>query len=160
MKQHGVALSNVKLLQKWRVLPLHLEVHARRLRWLQTILRKPWDNEQVTAALFGTMNVEGVNWNRELPSLDSHGKLSTWAPALAHAFEDALLAFEGISGSEGFFEAWNAVGRSWKVLLLSKPLQLQLDKLDAKLLLASFVTDSSLEKKMERLMELLNSGLA
>ena len=145
--KHGIAMSNTRLLQKWKILPLHMELHARRVRWLKATLQRPWDNEQVTAAIFGSMEVTGNGAAWCLPSLDEAGHLCSSAPALAFAFQDALLAYEGISGTESFFEAWSESGRSWKVLLISKPLQLLLDKLDAKLLLAAFVADASMAGK-------------
>ena len=37
--EHGVALSNVELLRKWRLLPLHLEAAARKVSCLQSMVR-------------------------------------------------------------------------------------------------------------------------
>ena len=139
---HLVAMSNLALLKRWRILPCHLELASRRVKWLQAMIANPRANVQAVAAIFGPVCVEGNGWSRTASALDGKGKPMAHNPGkLAAAFDEALKYYEDVSGAESFFAAWDAVGRSWKALLVSKPLRRELLALDAKLLVAAFACD-------------------
>jgi len=133
------AMSNLQLLKNWRLLPLHLELAVRRLKWLQSIASQPSANEQFAAAVFGRIEVNGANWSRCIRSLKDDGSINR-ADANSNLlkFEEALLTYEGISGTENFFALWDHYQRSWRALLLSKPLQTQLCALDPRIPCAAF----------------------
>ena len=98
------AMSNLQLLKIWRLLPLHLELAVRRLKWLRSTVSQPSANEQFAAAVFGCIEVNGANWSRCIRSLKDDGSINR-AKANSHLlkFEEALLTYEGISGTEDLF---------------------------------------------------------
>ena len=97
VEMHGKALTNLALLKKWRLLPLHWELAARKVGWLKSMLMRPGSSEQVLASVFGTIKVTGDGWVREIPTLDENGHISKFCPgSLAVAFEQSLLLYEGI----------------------------------------------------------------
>ena len=134
------AVGNLVLLKKWRMLPMDMELQVRRFKWLQAMVRHPDANEQAVAAIFGRVEVKGDNWNRSCSALTAEGHIDrAFAGAHLLAFEEAVLAFEGISGTEDLFEAWAQYGRSWKALLLSKYVKHYFLMVDSKLLSSAFV---------------------
>ena len=123
-EEHAVAVANLSLLKKWRMLPLEYELSVRRIGWLQAAIKNPGAHEQFVAAVFGTPMVTGVDWRIRLPALDEAGHISAEAPSkLASAIQSCLMLYEGISGAESFFECWGTstsrgMHCSWKVSLL------------------------------------------
>ena len=96
-------------------LPMAYELAARRIGWLQAAVKLPAAHEQFVASVFGTMIVEGKDWVVRLPALDGRGHISEDAPGkLALAHQEALLVYEGISGTESFYECWD--GPLWEIL--------------------------------------------
>ena len=75
VSHQAVAMSNLELLKRWKLLPIPLELAVRRVNWLQSIIRYPAANEQVVAAVFGRMEVRGDGWKRVISALDSDGHL-------------------------------------------------------------------------------------
>ena len=121
-------ISNQELFKRWKILPTKLEIAVRRAKWLANIIRFPADHRQLRIAVWG----QPVG---EKPTLSGEGKLEEHAIFLARAFERDLRLYEGISGTEGFFDQWAIAGGSWKELLCwhSWPAKAFL-KLDASLL--------------------------
>ena len=122
------AWTNAEVLRYWQVLPSRFENFVRLVNWLREIILHPTNHPQVMAAVFGRVKVlacsavrEGNELQEDIVTdvLDESGRLIDGAPGVEFAkqFEDALLALEGISGTEAFFEEWNETGRSWAALL-------------------------------------------
>ena len=57
---------------------------------------------------------------------------------MASHFLDAINVFEGISGTESFFEEWNSHNKSVKALLQERSLQIALCAIDTHILKAAF----------------------
>ena len=77
-KEHGVSLTNVQVLQKWRVCPVELELACRRIRWLQSMVEHPEEHAHIIALLWGHSKVDG-----EDRALDEMGFLTEEAPTLS-----------------------------------------------------------------------------
>lgn len=73
-------MSGRAVLRHMGVLPTELELAARRLSWLQAMVRAPGEHQHVMAALWGEMRDDG-------PALDTAGRLTDRAPRLAWRLE-------------------------------------------------------------------------
>ena len=123
------SLPNIEVLKKWKILPLYYEDCVRRTAWLRNMVLYPQDHEQVVSSLFGDMICEAADdWflagktkvrKLVLQVLDEDGQIITNAPGAeyATAFYKAIRIFEGISGTEPFFEIWAETNYSMLVLL-------------------------------------------
>ena len=140
---HCRAMTNYELLQRWNLVPMHLELAIRKVKWLQAAIKDPIANEQFIAAAFGKVRVQGIGWEKELSALSSEGWISDSASPLARSFGEAIELFRGISGTESFFDEWQLKNNSWKALLVSKPLGYLFTSIDPRLLSAAFNHDHS-----------------
>ena len=74
-------------------------------------------------------------------ALDPDGHLCDEYPCLlAHAFQSAILCYDGVSGTEDFFRHWDEYGRSWKAFFVCKHLQCLFLALDPRILVAAFTS--------------------
>ena len=55
---HKTAKTNLSLMQEYKILPTTHELGARRVAWLQQMLKHPQAHGQATAAIFGSIHVE------------------------------------------------------------------------------------------------------
>ena len=66
-------MSNYELLRRWKILPVHLLLVQRRVKWLQTLLKDLDSGEQVIAANFGKLEVVAPDWSLSVSSLGENG---------------------------------------------------------------------------------------
>ena len=98
---------------------MHFTDAIRRVKWLRQIIIHPVEHRQLVAALWGDFCIDGVV---KVQTLDKEGHIQEHAPGSAFALssERALNYYRGISGTEAFFETWDAKEASWKTLITCK----------------------------------------
>ena len=120
----------MSVLKAWRILPARGELAVRGLKWLQQIVANPKINEQLISAIWGDL-VHGSDENK---TLDAHDRLRPKASPFAKNMASHLQMYEGISGTEDFFELWQESGQSWTQLLSNEDLKDALSRIDAQIL--------------------------
>ena len=100
-ESHGRSWTNAQLLHKWKVLPARAEIVIRRVKWWQATTEHNHAHLQTMAAIW-----------RQLPdgpqTLTLEGVSAHTANPFAVAFSEDLHLFAGLSGTEDFFELYEA----------------------------------------------------
>ena len=87
---------------------MELELAARRLRWLQIMLRAPEDNGQVIAAIWGQLALEADEY--EMSPLDEAGRLTAEATSLAQRIAADVIILCDMGLAEQFGGWWEQEG--------------------------------------------------
>eukprot|EP00974_Lingulodinium_polyedra_P094239 9132549-Lingulodinium_polyedra.AAC.1 len=81
------------------LVPCHLELRVRRLKWMQAVSRDPSNNEQVLSAMFSQLYMEDAPTVREDGTLNMD-MASPWAVQ----WKEDLLSLGGWDDGEAFLE--------------------------------------------------------
>ena len=115
------------------MVPTELELAARRVKWLQSMVKHPEGSSHVVAVLFGKMKSETE------PTIEPDGSLSEKANVMAKKFAEDLNLFRELGAADEFFEEWDQQhGASWLHLLQGQELGEQFGNVDGKELRANF----------------------
>ena len=98
---HGRSWTDAQLLRRWKVLPARAESAIRRVKWWQAMTEHNHAQLQTVAAIWGQLP-DGPQ------TLTTEGVLVHSANSFAIAFSEDLHLFTGLSGTEDFFELWEA----------------------------------------------------
>ena len=141
--------SDNQVLWYWKILPMWHEDAVRRIGWLKAMIMQPGEHSQVVAAVFGNLTVS--HGTAELMSssiLDEVGRIKRESveSSFACLFEDSIMMYKDISGTEELFEQWQEWGESWRAILNANELDSQLmhyiEMFDPSIFRAAFFADS------------------
>lgn len=111
---HPVTMSLRRLFSEWRVCPTRVELSARRIRWLQSMIRDREAHEHVIALIWGQAHCESK------PTLDAEGLLTEQANSMAQQFAEDMRLLSNVGAAEEFVELWASCGSSWRALFESE----------------------------------------